>query len=65
MSHPSRICVPVTFKSRVASKKFPEDTMEDKQLIMNLVLYCSDHAAPCKQSLLYFKWMAVEMEEYY
>ena len=32
---------------------------------MNLVLYCSDHAAPAKQSVLYFKWMAVEMEEYY
>jgi len=28
----------VTFKTRVASKKFPEDTMEDKQLIMNVVL---------------------------
>lgn len=28
----------MTFKTRVASKKFPEDTMEDKQLIMNVVL---------------------------
>ena len=55
----------VTFKSRVASKKFPEDTMEDKQLIMNVALYCSDHAAPSKNSVMYFKWMAVEMEEYY
>ena len=55
----------VTFKSRVSSKKFPEDTMDDKQLIMNTVLYCSDHAAPTKNSMLYFKWMAVEMEEYY
>ena len=39
--------------------------MEDKQLIMNVVLYCSDHAHPTKTSVLYFKWMAVEMEEYY
>ena len=39
--------------------------MEDKQLIMNMTLYASDHAAPCKNSMLYFKWMAAEMEEYY
>lgn len=55
----------VTFKSRVASKKFPEDTVEDKQLIMNIVLSCSDHAAPTKIPALYFRWMASEMEEYY
>ena len=55
----------MTFKSRVASKKFPEDNMEDKQLIMNVALYCSDHAAPAKPASLYFQWMAVEMEEYY
>jgi hypothetical protein len=28
-------------------------------------MYAADHAAPCKSSLLYFKWMAAEMEEYY
>ena len=39
--------------------------MEDKQLIMNITLYASDHASPCKNSMLYFKWMAAEMEEYY
>ena len=55
----------MAFKSRVSSKKFPEDTNDDKQLIMNVVLYCSDHAHPTKTSVLYFKWMAVEMEEYY
>lgn len=55
----------MNFKSRVSSKKFPEDSADDKLLIMSMVLYCSDHAAPCKNSLLYFKWMAVEMEEYY
>ena len=49
----------------MASKKFPEDNEEDKQLIMNMALYCSDHTAPTKSSQLYFKWMAVEMEEYY
>ena len=55
----------VTFKSRVASKKFPEDTDADRQLMMNVALYCSDHAGPTKNSVLFFKWMAVEMEEYY
>ena len=39
--------------------------MEDKQLILNITMYAADHAAPCKPSLLYFKWMAAEMEEYY
>jgi len=39
--------------------------MEDKQLIMNTVLYLSDHAAPTKTPPLYFRWMAAEMEEYY
>ena len=53
------------FKSRATTKKFPEDTMEDKQLILNITMYAADHAAPCKPSLLYFKWMAAEMEEYY
>ena len=32
---------------------------------MNMAMYCADHSAPCKTSVLYFKWMAVEMEEYY
>jgi len=54
-----------TLKSRISSKKFPEDTMEDKQLIMNLTLYASDNASACKPTQLYFKWMAAEMEEYY
>lgn len=39
--------------------------MEDRQLILNLTMYAADHSAPCKSSLLYFKWMAAEMEEYY
>lgn len=39
--------------------------MEDKQLIMNIALYCSDHSAPTKVPTLYFRWMAAEMEEYY
>lgn len=32
---------------------------------MNMTLYAADHAAACKPTQLYFKWMAVEMEEYY
>lgn len=55
----------MTFKSRIASKKFPEDTDLDRQLMMNVTLYCSDHAHPTKNSVFYFKWMAIEMEEYY
>jgi hypothetical protein len=56
----------MTFRSRLATKKFPEDNRaDDKQLIMNIVLYASDHAAPCKGSISYFRWMANEMEEYY
>lgn len=53
------------FKGRLASKKFPEDNNEDKQLILNMCLYASDHSNPCKQSIIYFKWLANEMEEYY
>ncbi len=55
----------VEFKGRLASKKFPEDNNEDKQLILNLCLYASDHSSPCKLSIIYFKWLAAEMEEYY
>lgn len=55
----------VTFKGRMSSKKFPEETNEDKQLLLNLLIYASDHANPCKNSVLYFRWMANEMEEYY
>ena len=55
----------VTFKSRCSSKKFPENTMEDKQLILNMTMYAADHANPTKSSILYFKWMAAEMEEYF
>lgn len=39
--------------------------MEDKQLILNMCLYVADHANPTKTSILYFKWMAAEMEEYF
>mmetsp|Transcript_16987 Transcript_16987/g.14919 ORF Transcript_16987/g.14919 Transcript_16987/m.14919 type:complete len:133 (+) Transcript_16987:532-930(+) len=28
------------------NKKFPEDTKKDKQALMNLLLYASDHALP-------------------
>lgn len=56
----------MAFRSRMATKKFPEDNRaDDKQLIMNITLYASDHAAPCKGSIPYFRWMANEMEEYY
>jgi hypothetical protein len=55
----------VEFKGRLASKKFPEDNNEDKQLILNMCLYASDHSNPCKLSIIYFKWLANEMEEYY
>lgn len=55
----------MTFKSRCSSKKFPENTMEDKQLILNMTMYAADHANPTKSSILYFKWMAAEMEEYF
>ena len=55
----------MTFKSRISSKKFPEEATDDKQLILNMTMYAADHANPCKSSLLYFRWMAAEMEEYY
>lgn len=56
----------MAFRGRVSTKKFPEENRaEDKQIIMNIVLYASDHAAPCKGSMAYFHWMANEMEEYY
>lgn len=55
----------VAFKGRISTKKFPEDNAEDKQMILNMCLYASDHCNPCKNSIMYFKWMAMEMEEYY
>lgn len=30
-----------------------------------MCLYVSDHCSPCKTPIIYFKWMAAEMEEYY
>lgn len=30
-----------------------------------MCLYASDHSAACKPSILYFKWLSLEMEEYY
>lgn len=47
------------------TKTFPEDTKEDRQALMNILLYASDHALPCKSTLYYFKWMAEQMEEFY
>jgi len=55
----------VEFKGRMSTKKFPEDTNEDKQMILNMCIYASDHCNPCKTSITYFKWMQLEMEEYY
>lgn len=34
-------------------------------MILNMCIYASDHCNPCKTSTMYFKWMALEMEEYY
>ena len=53
------------FKAGMQKKKFPEDTMDDTQLILNMCLYASDHCNPTKAPIPYFKWMALEMEEYY
>lgn len=61
-SHIDRIS---SFKARMQTKKFPEDSEEDKQFILNMCIYASDHCNPCKGSTMYFKWMALEMEEYY
>mmetsp|Transcript_31696 Transcript_31696/g.48538 ORF Transcript_31696/g.48538 Transcript_31696/m.48538 type:complete len:166 (-) Transcript_31696:6-503(-) len=55
----------MAFKGRMSTKKFPEDTSEDKQMLLNMCIYASDHAHPCKNGIMYFKWMAYEMEEYY
>ena len=55
----------MAFKGRIATKKFPEDTAEDKQMILNMCMYASDHCNPCKSAIMYFKWMAAEMEEYF
>lgn len=55
----------MNFKGRMSTKKFPEDTPEDKQMILNMCIYASDHCNPCKNSIMYFKWMSAEMEEYY
>ena len=30
-----------------------------------MCIYAADHANSCKNSILYFRWMALEMEEYY
>ena len=55
----------MSFKGRYSTKKFPEETNEDKQLLMNIIIYASDHASPCKSAVLYFRWMALQMEEYF
>lgn len=56
----------MAFRGRMMTKKFPEENRaDDKQLIMNIILYASDHSSPCKGSITYFRWMANEMEEYY
>jgi len=55
----------VAFKGRMSTKKFPEDTSEDQQMLLNMCIYASDHCHPCKNGIMYFKWMASEMEEYY
>ena len=34
-------------------------------MILNMCIYASDHCNPCKGPTTYFKWMALEMEEYY
>lgn len=53
------------FNGRLSTKKFPEDNSEDKQILLNMCLYVSDHCNPAKNATTYFKWMAEEMEEYY
>ncbi len=56
----------MAFRGRHSTKKFPEENNnDDKQLIMNIILYASDHSAACKSPTTYFKWMNNEMEEYY
>ena len=48
-----------------ANKDFPEDTKEDKQIIMNYLLYAADHSIPWLPTMFYIKWMAEQMEEFY
>ena len=55
----------MAFRGRLSTGKFPEDTVEDKQMIMNMCLYVSDHVNCAKPTLLYFKWMSLQMEEFY
>ena len=55
----------MALKGRMSTKKFPEDTSEDKQMILNMCLFASDHCHPCKDGIMYFKWMSMEMEEYF
>jgi hypothetical protein len=55
----------MAFRGRLSTKKFPEENNEDKQIILNMCLYAADHSNACKSSIMYFRWMAAEMEEYY
>ena len=55
----------INFKAGMKKKKFPEDTLQDKQMLLNMCLYASDHCNPSKNPIAYFKWMNLEMEEYY
>jgi len=36
--------------------------LEDKQLILNMLLYTSDHSTAAKPTMIYFKWMVDMME---
>ena len=51
----------MNFKSKAKTNSFKDD----KQLMMNMLLYAADHSSPCKPTLIYFKWVADMMEEFY
>lgn len=47
------------------NQRFPEDTLDDKQMVLNMCLYTSNHCHATKNGITYFKWIALEMEEYF
>ena len=54
----------IEIKTKLAQGKFPEDTSDDKQLILNLALYTTQFSTLIRPKQVYVKWMLARVNEW-
>ena len=53
-----------SIQGKIYGESFPQDTLEDRLMLMTFVLHCSDLSKPARSWYIYRSWIENMMEEF-